>query len=350
MPKFVTSALALAALAVIAAPDASAFGRRKAASCVRTCCVEPVACSTTCVPNSCCGKISVSAISSSAFASTTPGPVPGGTGATSTGQAGGQTTPPPAFNGKIHTILAVATDDASLGAMVTKDLVLMQSLVGKLYKMLGVTTPLDETPNYHELTGAHFTPADIERAIDGIEVGSEDRIFLYISSHGATDKDSGVHTLTFGDEFVPRSEFVNRLKAKNAKLAVLLTDACAVELPLGLEVKPVATEKTLLRSLLLDNVGFVDINACSRGEASIATPTGSLMTQAFVKLADVPVAVSTLDTSNDDKINWRTEFFPALVAETNKGYEELAGKTADKSGTAFESQPGQHPFAYAELP
>lgn len=157
-----------------------------------------------------------------------------------------------------------------------------------------------------------------------------DTLFCFWAGHGGWSQPDG-HILTVQgplaeDATVARSNLLQGLLNKNAKLTVLLTDSCAKESGVaprygGEEQMPRAP---IVRSLFLDHTGVVNVNGCSPGQASwyirgvgttFTTPgvdSGGLFCQAFCS--------NCLIRSNP--MTW-PEFFAVVGADTDDAFQRV---------------------------
>lgn len=118
-------------------------------------------------------------------------------------------------------------------------------------------------------------------AINKCPLGSKDTLFVYWSGHGYFDGDA--HYLsTKSGKSLKRSDLIRKMKGTNARLCVLLTDACADERTtpkpfnkkFEVEVIPWLDDNPcpLVDELFFGYKGLVDINACVKGEKAYSYP------------------------------------------------------------------------------
>lgn len=115
-------------------------------------------------------------------------------------------------------------------------------------------------------------PDWILNGLKDVHSGPGDTILFYFTGHGAADDEGHYFSLARGK--LHRRVLLDALKAKNARLTVLLTDCCNLRsdgLTFGapfVETQPPQRVLPLLQSLLFDPSGVVDINSCSPGESA----------------------------------------------------------------------------------
>jgi Caspase domain len=132
---------------------------------------------------------------------------------------------------KIHFILVANTEDPRIGSSVKKDVTNIYS------EMKDVSTFLNLPLDYVEISGAKFGKASVEAAINNLKPGADDIVVFYYSGHGYSNdqqtsqlypqfdlrqsrfEDITVATLNVSDVY-------NKIKAKNARLNLIISDCC----------------------------------------------------------------------------------------------------------------------------
>lgn len=115
-------------------------------------------------------------------------------------------------------------------------------------------------------------PEWILNRLKDVHPESGDTILFYFTGHGAADDDG--HYLSLARGKLHRRTLLETLRAKNARLTVLLTDCCNLRsdgLSFGapfVETRPPRQVLPVLQSLLFNPMGTVDINSCSPGESA----------------------------------------------------------------------------------
>lgn len=142
------------------------------------------------------------------------------------------------------------------------------------------------------------TPAFILESLDELKPAANDTVVLYYSGHGGVDDRGSYFELAGGKLY--RDEVRRRLKAKNARLAAILSDCCnsrsdgrAQTAPRAIFPRPEAFTP-LFQSLFVRPAGFVDVTACAPGQSAFFTPPrqdsgtvpGSLFTKALAFWAE----------------------------------------------------------------
>jgi hypothetical protein len=204
-----------------------------------------------------------------------------------------------------------------------------------------------------------LSPNAIVSAIRGLPIGPDDTLLVYYTGHGATVEGRG-HVLTMAHGNLLRSDLRAIMAKKRARLSVLLTDCCSSlvkprkEPPVMGAPAPVAKVSPMLRCLLLQHSGVVDLTSSSYGEASWSRPgTGGLFTAALTT-AMGSGGIEEFDTDKDGFVTW-TEVFEWVRHETQASFEnfkkdllELDARGIDPGlRDKLKSQRGQVPQAFA---
>lgn len=185
-----------------------------------------------------------------------------------------------AGNAKLHFILVAATDDPRIGSSVAKDVTNLYSQVLDVSKFLNI--PLVFT----EVKGNRFGKANVEIALNNLKPGTNDIVIFYYSGHGYSNEqypnqlypqfdlrqsrfdDITVATLNASDVF-------NRIKSKNARLNIVITDCCNSNLGLlkpegknfAQTAKSLLTwEKSFCYDLFMKSKGSVLATAAKKGQ------------------------------------------------------------------------------------
>lgn len=170
-----------------------------------------------------------------------------------------------------------------------------------------VTRYLDGLPGFTEdrdlrvLTGDDVAANKILQAVDDLDVAPTETLFCYYDGHGAYDPDlaandaEGGHHLQIDGGDLLRSELMGHLKAKGARLTVLVTETCNVasefapnrhQLGSVAAVAPTPVISASLERLLFDFTGVVDVNASAPGQSSWSNSSGSFFTQSLLRTLD----------------------------------------------------------------
>lgn len=186
--------------------------------------------------------------------------------------------------GKVHAIVVIDTADADLKVSVNIDrkrmLTLLDSVLGSDCKTVVVT-------------GGDVASAKILARIRELKVGPTDAVVFYYAGHGATDKKG--HFLALG--FKPggsinrfyRDDLLTALKAKNARLTVLLTDCCSDRIDTKRSIDEPEPESrgrphADAAKLFLAGNGLVDITASTNDKAYGTNIRGGCFTFALASV------------------------------------------------------------------
>ncbi|MBC7872342.1 MAG: caspase family protein [Ferruginibacter sp.] len=181
---------------------------------------------------------------------------------------------------KLHFILVANTNDPRIGYSVQKDLVNISSQVKDVSVFLGI--PL----NYVEISGAKFSKASVETALTNLKPGANDIVIFYYSGHGYSNDRKAeeeypqfdLRQSRFDDVQVATmnaSEVLNKIKVKNARLNLVITDCCNSSLGLlkpegknfALTTKSLMSwEKSFCYDLFMKSKGSVIATAAKKGQ------------------------------------------------------------------------------------
>jgi hypothetical protein len=269
----------------------------------------------------------------------------------------------PAESDRVVAAIVVDRLDKNIGKSVARD--------GELVKQAledGFSANKDRLVLHPILDGQRVTPDGVLEFIDRLPVRPTDTLLFYFSGHGAWDETRGQYlqlysgpTTKRGDLF--RSTLVARLKGKNARLVVCLTDCCNAEAVSRARLtrdlaRPVQWET--LRALLLRPRGLVDMTSSAKGQLSWTYPPDeeenarpSLFTVNLVALLRAQLREgATLDwedaynwlkkETQEDYVKFRESFFAAYNRLPDE--EKIRHKeTAD----TFRRQVSQTVYSYA---
>jgi hypothetical protein len=181
---------------------------------------------------------------------------------------------------KIHFVLVANTDDPRIGSSVKKDVTNIYS------EMKDVSVFLNLPLNYVEISGAKFGKAGIETALNNLKPGPNDIVVFYYSGHGYSNDQQlsqpypqfDLRQSRFDDITVATlnvSDVYNSIKAKNARLNLIISDCCNSSLgTLKPEGKSFAlTTKSLLSwnksfcyNLFMNSKGSILATAAKKGQ------------------------------------------------------------------------------------
>ena len=171
------------------------------------------------------------------------------------------------------------------------------------------------------LTGKDVNANAILSYFHGLKVGRDDALFFYYAGHGATDPQKG-HFLALqelGTKPLLRADLRRVMQEHQPGLVVIMTDCCSTRFSLG-KTRRILPDKgnaasidPVLRCLLYQSRGVVDITAAS-GDASFGDDhEGGIFTRSFAKLVEDGIAGS--DANKDGFVSW-PEFFSRLQTQT----------------------------------
>lgn len=172
------------------------------------------------------------------------------------------------------------------------------------------------------LTGKDVNANAILSYFRGLKVGRDDALFFYYAGHGAIDPQKG-HFLALqelGTKPLLRAELRRVMQEHQPGLVVIMTDCCSTRFSFGktprrlyLDKGNAASIDPVLRCLLYQSRGLVDITAAS-GNASFGDDhEGGIFTRSFAKLVEDGIAGS--DANHDGFVSW-PEFFSRLQSRT----------------------------------
>lgn len=228
-------------------------------------------------------------------------------------------TAPARAGGRVVAMLVVDTDTHLSGIDVDRE--------GVLTALQAGLKP-DELLVHDDMTGKRVTRANVLKRLAELPAGPDDTVFFYYSGHGAVLANVG-HALTTSGGDVLRSEVRDAIRAKNPRLAVVLTDCCANVVRRAPRTAPAPqapaaprAETPPIRSLLFGHRGVVDILSSDVGESSwCSKESGGFFTATLVQGLLTPFA-HDLDLDGDGFVEW-SEFFPYLRSRTMWRYREF---------------------------
>ncbi len=198
---------------------------------------------------------------------------------------------------KLHFLLVANTNDPRIGYSVQKDVTNLSSQIKDVATFLKI--PL----NYVEVSGEKFGKKNVEDAIANLKPGANDIVIFYYSGHGYSfeqDKNQAypqfdLRQSRFDDITVATlnaSQVYDLVKAKNARLNIILSDCCNSNLGL---LKPegknfALTAKSLMswdaaycNNLFLKSKGSIIATAAKKGQFAYGnTDVGGYFTSNFV--------------------------------------------------------------------
>src|SRR5271157_6059704 len=172
------------------------------------------------------------------------------------------------------------------------------------------------------LTGKDVNTNAILSHFRSLKIGRDDVLFFYYAGHGATDPQKG-HFLALrelGTKPLLRADLRRAMQELQPGLIVIVTDCCSTRFTLPGKTRRILPDKgnavsidPVLRCLLYQSRGVVDITAAS-GNASFGDDhEGGIFTRSFAKLVEDVIAGS--DANHDGFVSW-PEFFARLQSRT----------------------------------
>ena len=199
-----------------------------------------------------------------------------------------------------------------------------------------------------------FTKQDVFKAIENLKVAENDTVMLYYSGHGGYDYTKGIQFFTlYGREkeqgMISRTELMDRLLAKKARLTICLSDCCNTLLSTEEQLYPQEPEEELLikiperglESLFFNARGVVDITSSKIGEVSLCIRSGNsnniggLFTKIFLYFLS--------KNRYNEKITWQdiqSEMQPKMTGAFQKILTRLDRKYLDVSKASIPVIPG----------
>jgi Caspase domain len=203
----------------------------------------------------------------------------------------------------IHVVLAIDTKSGPKG---TKECGEIMKFFFEIVAQMGIDVEITK------IDPQAISPGEIIATIKKLnpqEIKNK-TLFFYYAGHGVRArqmKDGQFeHVLKPSGLDLPRSDLLAEIKAKNPRLAIVITDCCNVQTNL---LKPprfflLPPYKKAIDNLLLQHRGVVDINASGPNQAAFYRPDlGGLFTNAFRDLFH-PKNPGACDRNKDGFIDW----------------------------------------------
>ncbi|WP_437231081.1 PDZ domain-containing protein [Planctomicrobium sp. SH661] len=242
------------------------------------------------------------------------------------------------YAGKVHLIAVADEADPTLGRFATAD-------VGHI--QVAFATQLADADVNFVVIPKGITPHSLLATIRKVPVGSDDAIFFYFSGHGAFDAAKGHYIVltnptTKQAMSLIRSEIIDELRNKNARLMVAMTDACFVRRDLRIDPPSFAAPapgvtSPLFRHLFFRSRGVVDINSCSQGECAYTfqnSTKGSIFTDAFT--------LTLNQQSRNGSIGW-DDVLRQTASQTKASFRQVFSDEYPVPGGSDEPQTSQTP-------
>ncbi|MFO0969169.1 MAG: PPC domain-containing protein [Gemmataceae bacterium] len=225
---------------------------------------------------------------------------------------------------KVHVIVAGLTSDRNIGRSVEYN-------INQVKKLMENGLADAHRGEMVMLKDSRINGREILATIDRLRPGPNDAIFMYYHGHGAYDSafafrdPSGGHYFDIPSGDLMRKDLWDHLRARKAKLTVLVTETCYVPASAHPFIGPktvvsrAAKDLPVLASLLLSYNGFIDVNACSKNESSwnfAAGRGGSFFTDTFVNTCyEAPF-------KEPGKVTW-AQFLGVVSTKASNIYKKL---------------------------
>ena len=187
----------------------------------------------------------------------------------SKGGAGPKVQPPPQRTARIF-VLMLGMTDQNIASSVSAS---MRRMAGIVQTQIQRSTLGAEPVTLH---GSNYTANHITQAIRGFNAGPNDAIFVYYIGHGSYENGGHVLNLSRGNKLA-RATLSNELRAKNARLTVLVSESCSNSTRggrTGGDGSAPTSLKRNLQTMLLNGRGVVNVNSSSRGQFGFGNPEG----------------------------------------------------------------------------
>lgn len=203
---------------------------------------------------------------------------------------------------KLQIIMCADTNDPNIGPGVAVDVdhirgAFVENVPQHLYDL-------------HLLVGDNANTKTIGNKVRSIPIDDDDVLIFIFSGHGVFETTEHGHlvTLSNGDVF-RRSDLLEEMQSRGAKLEVLITDTCSSFIKFDVtspSSNGVQRLKPLFHELFFKPNGLVDISATRPGQMAKASSAGSAFIRGFAL---------TLNNANR-RISWSQ-----VISETNKNVD-----------------------------
>ena len=287
---------------------------------------------------------------------------------------GGRTIVYDDIDAKVHALLILLGDDATIQPSVAKNEITMRKVIAAVsehceVQMTVMKSEATLTGTVTELTlfdknvqtqksmerQSHgiITPKEVSQWIQNLSPNPEDIILIYYSGHGGMD-DFGTHFLSFSSvDTVPvsRDKIRERLVAKPGRLKLLITDTCSnnINVPTDAHVNfaaEIEAKRYNTKDLFFRHGGLVDITAAGPGEWAWGNSAiGGYFTYALSE---------SFAPTSGDFLSWE-EVFEATRQKTKERFSEALlgtgtfGVLSSAARRRMKNQKTQTPTAH-ELP
>jgi len=194
------------------------------------------------------------------------------------------------------------------------------------------------------LAGDGVTPDAVLAAVRALAVRPADSLLVYYAGHGAW-ADAGPYLRLAGGKTLPRADLAAAMRARGARLSILLTDCCSTYVGETMLYAPPRIDPDTYRDLFFRHRGFVDVTAAQRGQVAVGdTQLGGVFTQTLTGLLTTGDRTG-LDADRDGIVTW-TE----AVAELRRGTRQVLTMLHPRGLTVRgKTVAGQTPTVFGEL-
>ena len=177
----------------------------------------------------------------------------------------------------LHAIIAVDTNDGSIGPSVRVDLGKMQGLVSNISRYTGLATAGSA------ISGNELNRHNIMSAVESLSVGSDDVVLFYYAGHGYNPSETAWPAMNLSGDDLPLKTVRETLKAKNPRLLIVMADTCnAPGSGGGFDARD-AGKANNYKVLFLKYRGTITASSSEPGEYSYSNATiGGFYTNAFL--------------------------------------------------------------------
>ncbi|MBN2293809.1 MAG: caspase family protein [Pirellulales bacterium] len=267
-----------------------------------------------------------------------------------------------ALASKIYLLLAADTSAAGKIALSTgPDL-------GNMFDVFYANVPENQLAVYNFGENPAWSGPDISsdlfdlankmlKAIDNCPAGPDDTVIFFYSGHGATEKRSGKHFLLMPDRrtSIARQTIIDRIKRKNPRLIVMITDSCSELIDRGmlpgprLMIIPPQRIAPLFDELFLKSKGLADFNSSTEGQIAAGPVGGGLMVLAMAHKGKKPTFSRTKNkaASNASAFSENTPAPPGVKippVDFDMIIDQLVGGSSTGTSPAFD--PSVPPYGF----
>jgi len=179
----------------------------------------------------------------------------------------------------LHAIIAIDTNDPSIGASVKIDLRNMQNLVADIAQHTRLATAGEA------ISGSRLTVGNVNKAVESLSVGTDDVVIFYYSGHGFNPGGTKWPAMNLEDGDLGLKTVREKLRAKNPRLLIVMADTCnGFQNRGGFRFSKDAGKPNNYKVLFLKYRGVITASSSKPGQYSWGNERiGGLYTDAFLK-------------------------------------------------------------------